>query len=97
MLALVYEQSGPVVVMETQQGCTADIGASRIGDKDAFAEKYGLSLVAGNFLLTRGGGSAVDDLLCKFTRCQGEPFPALFSSKGPIPRSSGLPSMCPGL
>ena len=76
MLALVYEQTGPVVVMETQQGCTADIGASRIGDKDAFAEKYGLRLVAGNFLLTRGGGSAVDDLLCKFTRCQGEPFPA---------------------
>ena len=76
MLALVYEQSGPVVVLETQQGCTKDIGSSRIGDKDSFAEKYGLRLVAGNFLLTRGGGSAVDDLLCKFTRCQGEPFPA---------------------
>ena len=69
MLALVYEQTGPVVVMETQQGCTADIGSSRIGDKDAFAEKYGLRLVAGNFLLTRGGGSAVVAHCCAIFLC----------------------------
>ena len=62
MLALVYEQEGPVTVLETQQGCSPDI-ASRVGDKDAFAAKYGLRLVAGNFLLTRGGGRAVEELL----------------------------------
>ena len=48
MLALVYEQPGPVVVMETQQGCTKDIGSSRIGFYDQIAAKYGLGLVAGD-------------------------------------------------
>ena len=48
MLALVYEQPGPIVVMETQQGCTEDIGSSRIGDQAEIAAKYGLRLVAGN-------------------------------------------------
>ena len=30
-----------------------------------FAAKYGLNLVAGNFINSIGGGAAVDELLCR--------------------------------
>ena len=49
------------------QGCTEDIGSSRIMFLEMFTAKYDLELVAGNFLNSIGGGVAVDELLCRFS------------------------------
>ena len=51
----------------TMQGCTEDIGSSRIMFLEMFTAKYDLELVAGNFLNSIGGGAAVDELLCRFS------------------------------
>ena len=82
------------------QGCTEDIGSSRIMFLEMFTAKYDLKLVAGNFLNSIGSGAAVDELLCRFssakifkvesdfrfTRCTGTPFPA------PIPGVNDQPA-----
>merc|ERR1712106_1191571 len=50
--------------------------ATRIIDKDDLAQKYGLTLEAGTFIYSKYSGKTTDDLLCRFTRCTGEAFPA---------------------
>ena len=67
-LYLVYEQPGPIVMLEGQQGCTEDRAMARIMDKEMLAAKYGLNLVAGNFLNSNGVDQAAEQLLCHFTR-----------------------------
>ena len=75
ILTLVYKQSARISMTERQSGCNAGL-ASRIGDKTALARQYDLAgPVAGNFLYTVYS-RATDQLLCKFTRCTGRPFPA---------------------
>ena len=61
--------SSPMVLFDpaTMQGCTEDIGSSRIMFLEMFTAKYDLELVAGNFLNSIGGGAAVDELLCRFS------------------------------
>ena len=41
---------------------------ARIMDKEMLAAKYGLNLVAGNFLNSNGVDQAAEQLLCHFTR-----------------------------
>ena len=41
---------------------------ARIMDKEMLAAKYGLTLVAGNFLNSNGVDQATEQLLCHFTR-----------------------------
>ena len=78
ILTLVYKQSARIAMTQRQNGCNAGL-ASRIGDKTALAEQYNLSgPVAGNFLYTVYS-QATDPLLCRFTRCTGNPFPAPLS------------------
>ena len=61
----------------------------RIVDKTALASKYDLELVAGTFFLAVYSGKTTDELLCYFTKCNREPFPA------PIPGVTDLPSCQP--
>ena len=58
-------------------------------DKNSIASKYNLELVAGNFFLATYSGKATDELLCYFTKCTREPFPAS------IPGVNDLPSCQP--
>ena len=58
----------------------------RIVDKTALASKYNLELVAGTFFLAVYSGKTTDELLCYFTKCNREPFPAT------IPGVTDLPS-----
>ena len=55
-------------------------------DKTALASKYNLELVAGTFFLAVYSGKTTDSLLCYFTKCSREPFPAT------IPGVTDLPS-----
>ena len=55
-------------------------------DKTALASKYNLELVAGTFFLAVYSGKTTDELLCYFTKCNREPFPAT------IPGVTDLPS-----
>ena len=58
-------------------------------DKTALASKYDLELVAGTFFLAVYSGKTTDELLCYFTKCNREPFPA------PIPGVTDRPSCQP--
>jgi len=84
VLTLVYKQNGGKVNMtdEKQFGCEGIF--TRIGDHVALAEKYDLTLVAGNFLFTTYT-EGVDKLLCYFSKCQEEqwPVPAPGINDGP--------------
>ena len=55
-------------------------------DKTAQSTKYNLELEAGTFFLAVYSGKTTDELLCYFTKCQREPFPAS------IPGVNDLPS-----
>ena len=61
----------------------------RIVDKNDLASKYNLDLVAGTFFLATYSGKATDKLLCYFSKCNREPFPA------PIPGVNDLASCQP--
>ena len=61
------EQTIAYIASVHMQGCTEDIGSSRIMFLEMFTAKYDLELVAGNFLNSIGGGAAVDELLCRFS------------------------------
>ena len=89
MLVLVYRQPGRVELEEFQRGCSPSIVTSRIFDKDDIAAKYSLELVAGTFFLVTYSGKATDELLCYFSKCNREPFPAA------IPGVTDLPSCQP--
>ena len=87
MILLVFKQPGPIIVDETQAGCTPDItGPTRLGDTDEFstgrihdyrelATKYALELVAGNFIQVPWSGFHTQQMLCMITRCTREAFP----------------------
>ena len=87
MILLVFKQPGPIIVDETQAGCSPDItGPTQLGDTDEYstgrihdytelATKYGLELVAGNFLQCPWSGFHTQQMLCRISRCTREAFP----------------------
>jgi len=89
MLVLVYRQQARLQAEEYQRGCSPSIVSDRIVDKNDLASKYNLELVAGTFFLATYSGKATDKLLCYFTKCNREPFPAS------IPGVTDLPSCQP--
>ena len=74
---LVFKQnSGRILMEETQLGCTADIFfPHRNHYYTEFAEKYDLELVAGNYYQNPWSGFWTEQMLCNITRCAKSPIP----------------------
>jgi hypothetical protein len=97
MLLLVFKQPGAIIVEETQAGCSPDIaGPTQLGDTDEYsagrihdyrdlATKYGLELVAGNFLQVPWSGFHTQQMLCLFTKCTRQAFPFPMSGINDLP------------
>ena len=64
-----------ISVEETRRGCSPEVFTS-INNNGAIADKYGLELVAGTFFNVIYSGRTTEELLCRFSRCGGMPFPA---------------------
>ena len=77
MFVLVFKQnSGRIVMEETQKGCTADIFfPHRVHYYSEIAEKYDLEMVAGNYYQNPWSGFWTEQMLCNVTRCAKQPVP----------------------
>merc|ERR1712079_71233 len=75
ILAVFKQNSGPIVVEETQAGCTPDIIEPRIVDYKEIQSKYDLELVAGNFLYMPYSGYATHAMVCRISKCTGTAWP----------------------
>ena len=77
ILLNVYKQPGKVVMEEGQTGCTQDVAQHRVVDHRNLASKYGLQLVAGNFLQVPWSGFHTTKMFCWMSRCLRKPLPFL--------------------
>lgn len=80
-LILIYEQKEFIDFAEDEKqiGCTEDIvSGARLAttDLEAFKDKHDLiGPIAGNVMKVTDNGVVTDEILCRITVCQGEPFP----------------------
>ena len=89
MLLLVFKQmDGRVAVDKPQAGCNPEI-ANRVFSYTNLAAKFGLELVAGNFIQVPYSGIYTKQMLCRFTKCTRTAFPF------PIPGVNDLPDCQP--
>ena len=84
ILAVFRQERGKVVVEETQAGCTKDIVEARIVEYKELEAKYSLTLLAGNYLYMPYSGHATHAMVCRISKCTGQPWPA------PIPGINDL-------
>ena len=77
MFVLVFKQnSGRILMEETQIGCTANIFfPHRVHYYSEFEDKYDLELVAGNYYQNPWSGFWTEQMLCNVTRCAKQPIP----------------------
>ena len=89
MLFLVFKQArGEKIYMEEgQRGCLPDIVSGRVHYWKDLSAKYALGLpIAGNFFQNPYSGYYTYQVLCRFTKCQGQgPFPYLIPGGNDMP------------
>jgi len=89
VLAVFKQEREKIVVEETQAGCTKDIVEPRIVDYRELQAKYGLELVAGNYLYMPYSGHATHAMVCRISKCTGQAWPF------PIPGINDLEECLP--
>ena len=77
MLIMVFKQPEKIVTDETQFGCSPDLFPSRTHEFMDLPNKYGLELVAGNYLQAPYSGYYTQQMLCRFSKCMKYPLPQL--------------------
>jgi len=75
ILAVFRQERGKIVVEETQAGCTKDIVEPRIVEYRELQSKYSLTLLAGNYLYMPYSGHATHAMVCRISKCTGQPWP----------------------
>ena len=85
ILLMVYRQPSRIVMEESQAGCTPDVAEPRVTDYRNLATKYGLQLVAGNYLQVPWSGFHTQQMLCRMSRCVQKPFPFPISDVNTMP------------